>query len=367
MTLEAARIERVVLHRIRIPFRTPFVTGHGTETHKHATIVEVLAEGVTGWGECAALENPTYTSEYADGAFFVLRDLLAPQLVARRSALVVGHPMAKAAIEAAVLDAHLRMTSVSLAAYLGVTRSMVPAGVAVGIAAGADELVEAVAVRVDEGYRRVKLKIGPDRDVEWVAAVRAAFPALELHVDANGAYSLATAPTLQRLDALGLALIEQPFDIDDLEGHAVLATMIDTPICLDESITSARACERALDMGACSVVNLKQARVGGLAEALRIHSICRQRGIGLWCGGMLETGVGRALNLALAAMPGFTLTGDLSATSRYFARDITAPTELVDGYLAVPTGPGIGVEVDHEFLAACTIGTATVVPSGRPG
>jgi O-succinylbenzoate synthase len=348
-------VERVVLHRIRIPFRTPFVTAHGVETDKHATIVEVLAAGTTGWGECSALEHPSYTYEYADGAFAVLRDHLVPDLLAGRATAVVGHPMAKASIEAAVLDARLRSGGRSLAEHLGATRVSVPAGVAVGLAGSAAELVDSVARRVDEGYRRVKLKIEPGRDVEPVAAVRQAFPDLELHVDANGAYRLGDAALLQRFDGLDLALIEQPLDADDLEGHAALARQLRTPICLDESITSARTCGIALSMGACSVVNLKAARVGGLGEALRVHATCVERSAGLWCGGMLETGIGRAMNLALAALPGFTLTGDLSATSRYFARDLTEPIELIDGQLRVPSGHGIGVEVDREFLAACTL------------
>ena len=367
MTDGAIRVERVVLHRIRIPFRTPFVTAHGTETHKHATIVEVLAGGVTGWGECAALEHPSYTYEYADGAFTMLRDHLIPDVLAERTTAVVGHPMAKAAIEAALLDTRLRHSSQSLSAYLGLTRATVPAGVAVGLAGSTSELVDAVASRVDEGYRRVKLKIEPGRDLEPVIAVRRAFPHLELHVDANGAYELDDVALLQRFDDLALSFIEQPLGADDLEGHATLVGQLRTPICLDESITSARACGRALTMGACSVVNLKAARVGGIAEALRVHTVCVDRGVDLWCGGMLETGVGRAMNLALAALPGFTLTGDLSATNRYFDRDITDPIELVDGQLTVPTGPGIGVDIDRDFLAASTIGKATILPSGRPG
>lgn len=363
MTAEAIRIDRVVLHRIRLPFRSPFVTAHGAETDKHATIVQIDRGGVTGWGECSALQNPTYTYEYADGAFAMLRDALVPALLAGHRSSVIGHPMASASIEVAMLDARLRFESKSLASYLGTTRTFVASGVAVGLEASVRTLVAAVGQRVDEGYQRVKLKIEPGRDLEPVSAVRRAFPDLELHVDANGAYGVDDAEHLRRFDDLGLSFLEQPLEADDLEGHAMLAAQLRTPICLDESIASLRSCRRALDMGACSVVNLKAARVGGIEEARRIHDLCVERGAGLWCGGMLETGVGRAVNLALAAMPGFTLTGDLSASSRYFAHDITAPIELVDGRLAVPSGPGIGVDVDRNALAACTITHAELVPS----
>ena len=363
MTAEAIRIDRVVLHRIRLPFRSPFVTAHGAETDKHATIVQIDRGGVTGWGECSALQNPTYTYEYADGAFAVLRDALVPALLAGHRSSVVGHSMASASIEAAMLDARLRLESRSLASYLGATRAFVPAGVAVGLEASVRALVTAVGQRVDEGYKRVKLKIEPGRDLEYVTAVRRAFPNLELHVDANGAYSVDDAEHLRGFDELGLSFLEQPLDADDLEGHAALAAQLRTPICLDESITSLRSCRRALDMGACSVINLKAPRVGGIEEARRIHDLCVEHGAGLWCGGMLETGVGRAVNLALAAMPGFTLTGDLSASRRYFAHDITAPIELVDGRLAVPSGPGIGVPIDLDALAACTITSVAFVPS----
>ena len=349
-----------------MPFLNPFISAHSTEAAKHATIVEVTTEDATGWGECSALERATYTAEYADGAYAMLLEELVPAALAGRDSGVVGHPMAKAALAHALLDAQLRADSTTLAAYLGVRRTSVPAGVALGLTRHLPDLLNDISARVAEGYQRVKLKIAPGWDVEPVRVVRSAFPELELQVDANSAYTVADIQSLAALDAFSLQMIEQPLDADDLEGHAKLALMLDTPICLDESIVSARSCARALDMGACRVINLKPGRVGGLAEAVRIHDVCLARGAPLWCGGMLETGVGRALNIALAALPGFTLTGDLSASNRFFDHDITQEFALTGGHLSVPTGPGIGVDVDIARLRSCTV-RSTVLHSGPIG
>ena len=260
--------------------------------------------------------------------------------------------MAKAAIEAAVLDAECRMDGVSLVERLGGLPRLVTAGVAVGIQPSIDQLLEVVAGYVAEGYRRVKLKIEPGNDIGPVRAVREHFGNdLMLQVDANQAYSLSDSPILAKLDKFGLQLIEQPLPEDDLFGHARLAELIETPVCLDESITSLRQAAEAITLGACSVINVKPARVGGLMEAVRIHDLCLARGVDLWCGGMLETGIGRALNVALAALPGFTLPGDLSASARYFERDLTEPFVLENGGLRVPDGPGIGVSPLDDALA----------------
>ncbi|MEZ5218402.1 MAG: o-succinylbenzoate synthase [Ilumatobacteraceae bacterium] len=274
---------------------------------------------------------------------------------------VQGHPMAKAAIEAAVLDAQLRAMNRSLAAALGATRDRVPAGVAVGIAGSIDELLTTVGRHLDTGYRRIKLKIAPGHDLEPVRAIRDRFgDGFLLTADANGAYTLADASALAALDPFGLSLIEQPLAADDLTGHAELARRLSTPICLDESIASPSDARRALDAGACSCICVKPGRVGGMLAAVEIHDLCMARGADAWVGGMLETGIGRAANLALAALPGFTLPGDLSATDRYFARDLTAPVVVDDGHIAVPTGPGLGIALDTGFLDEVTTWRTTL-------
>jgi O-succinylbenzoate synthase len=366
------KVEAVELRRVRLPLVTPFRTAHGVQTVRETLLLRVIGPDGEGWGECAALEEPTYTAEYVDGAEAVLRAHLLPLLfgggsvsaadVASVLAPVKGHPMAKAAVEMAVLDAELRIAGERLVDRLGGVRDAVDAGVAVGITGSVTELVDAVAGYVDQGYRRVKLKISPGWDVVPVRAVRERFgDGLFLQVDANGSYAGVDAvAALGALDRFDLLLVEQPLGDDDLLGHAALARRIATPVCLDESIVSVASAAAAIELGACSVVNLKPGRVGGYLEAKRIHDLCRARGIGLWCGGMLETGLGRAANVALAALPGFTLPGDLSASDRYFATDITEPFVLDAGRLRVPTGPGIGVEPIPEALDAVTV-TAEVI------
>jgi O-succinylbenzoate synthase len=272
--------------------------------------------------------------------------------------------MAKAALELAVLDAQLRAAGVSLARHLGGTRDRVECGVSVG-RFPVDELLEQVAGYAADGYRRVKLKILPGHDFEPLATVRAEFPDLVLWVDANGSYSLDDLDALRALDDFGLGLVEQPLPADDLLGHAAVARATNTPVCLDETISSARVAEQALELDACSVVNIKAARVGGVFEAVRVHDACRARNAPVWCGGMLETGIGRAANLALASLPGFSLPGDLSASARYFARDvITEPFTLApDGTMVVPTGPGLGVAIDVDVLDAVTLDREVLTPS----
>jgi O-succinylbenzoate synthase len=285
---------------------------------------------------------------------------LAADDLASILAPVRGHEMAKAALELALLDAELRAAGQSLAERLGATRNAVDAGVAVGLQPSVEALVDVVEQYVDEGYRRVKVKIEPGADLEPIAAVRERWPDLALQVDANSAYTLADAGHLAGLDRLGLQLVEQPLAADDLLGHAELARRLATPVCLDESITSLASARTAIELGACEVLNLKPGRVGGYLRAVVIHDLCVERGIPLWCGGMLETGLGRAANVALAALPGFTLPGDLSASRRYYAEDLTEPFELVDGRLAVPTGPGLGVDVRLEVLERATVSIEVV-------
>lgn len=347
------RIEKVELRQVRMPLCEPFRTSYGAEEARSVLLVRVSGSGTEGWGECAADAEPLYSPEHIDGAALVMRDHLLPRVFSAGGvsaedlggilAPVRGHQMAKAAIEMAVLDAELRHTGASLAAYLGGVRELVPAGVAVGIPASVEELLDVVAQRLNEGYLRVKLKIRPGWDVEPVRAVRERFGDVVLQVDANCAYSLDDAAALVRLDAFGLAMIEQPLNAEDLLGHAELARLLRTPICLDESITSARTAKTAISLGACSIVNVKAGRVGGYLEAKRVHDACTELGVPLWCGGMLDTGLARAANAALASLPGFVLPGDLSASDRYWHRDITEPFVLEDGHLRVPSGPGIGV------------------------
>jgi len=263
--------------------------------------------------------------------------------------------MSKAALEMAVLDAELRERGESLRSYLGGEKDRVEVGVSVGIPASVEALVAQVAGYVEEGYRKVKLKIEPGFDVEPVGAVRAAFPETPLSADANAAYSLADVEVFRALDAFDLLMIEQPLSHEDLIEHAKLQRELHTPICLDESIRSAADARAALELGACGIVNIKQGRVGGLLESRRIHDLARQEGIPVWCGGMLETGIGRAANLALASLPGFTLPGDTSSSSRYFPRDLTEPFVAQDGTMAVPQGPGLGVEPDPPRLEEATV------------
>jgi O-succinylbenzoate synthase len=293
----------------------------------------------------------------------MLSEPVSAETVGTRLARVKGHPMAKAALEMAVLDAELRASGVSLAQRLGAVRTTVECGVAVGIADSVPELLDEIDGYLAAGYRRVKLKIRPGWDIEPVAAFRQRFGDVALQVDANGAYTLADATLLGALDAFDLLLIEQPLAQDDLIGHAGLARLIATPICLDESITSARVAREAIELGACSIVCIKPGRVGGYLEAARVHDVCRDHDVAAWCGGMLETGLGRSANLALAALPGFTLPGDLSASNRYFARDLTAPFVLADGHLPVPSSPGIGIEPDPDALRDCTTSIEVIARS----
>jgi O-succinylbenzoate synthase len=353
------------LRRIAMPLVSPFRTSFGTEHARDVLLVRAAGEDADGWGECVAMSEPLYSSEYVDGAAEVIRRFLVPAIASLPDAdahtaeaafaRIKGHPMAKAAVQTALLDAELRAAGMSFGGYLGAVREAVPSGVSVGIMNTVPELLDAVAGYLEQGYLRIKLKIEPGWDVAPVAAVRERFgDGILLQVDANTAYTLADARHLARLDAYDLLLIEQPLPEDDLRGHAALARQLRTPVCLDESITSARAAADAIALGATSVVNVKPGRVGGYLEARRIHDVCAANGVPVWCGGMLETGIGRAANVALAALPDFTLPGDTSASDRYFARDVTEPFVLRDGHVAVPTGPGLGVTPELDYLDGIT-------------
>ncbi|WP_425825507.1 o-succinylbenzoate synthase [Streptomyces fractus] len=363
------KIERVELLHIAIPLVKPFRTSFGSVDSKDAFLLHVVTDEAEGWSEFAGDPDPLYCSEFIAGAEIVIRDFLLPRVKAlpepRAAAAgaamepVKGNELAKAALETALLDAELRAYGMPLATYLGSnTGQRVPAGVSVGIKNSIPELLDDVEEYLAEGYVRIKLKIEPGWDLEPLRAVRERFgDALPLQVDANTAYTLADAEHLRKLDEFGLLLIEEPLTENDLRAHARLQQRISTPVCLDESIHSARDAATAIAMEACRVINVKPARVGGYLEARRIHDVAVANGVPVWCGGMLETGIGRAPNLALAALPGFTLPGDTSASSRYYAEDITEPFVLDDGCLTVPSGPGIGIDPLPDTLARFTTAT----------
>ncbi len=366
------KIERVHLYHLRMPLQAPFETSFGRIETRDGLLVEIHADGLVGYGECAADRDPGYSYETAATAWYVLEEFLvpavlnqelaSPQNLQPRLAFVRGHPMAKAGLEMACWDLWGKAHSRSLSQMLGGVRSSVPVGVSVGIQPSTQALVEVVSAYLEQGYARIKIKIKPGRDVDEAQAVRRAFPEIRLQVDANSAYDLHSAQRLRALDDLGLLLIEQPLAEDDLWDHHRLQAQLRTPICLDESILSARHARQALEMDACRVINIKSGRVGGLTQALAIHDLCREKGVPVWCGGMLETGVGRAANLALASLPGFSLPGDISATKRYYAQDITVERFSLnpDSTIDVPTAPGLGVHIDQDALQSFSIEQTTL-------
>ncbi|WP_127473454.1 o-succinylbenzoate synthase [Microbacterium sulfonylureivorans] len=364
-------LEGFELRVLHLPLVSPFTTSFGTETVREVIVVRALTDGPDGWGEIVTGAAPLYSSEYTQGAWDVALRFLAPALLDRGRLApeevadvlrpFVGHRMVKAGLELAVLDAALRAEGRALGEYFGAVHDRVPSGVSVGIQRDPAALVDAVGGYLDEGYVRIKIKIKPGRDVADTAAVRDAFGAIPLQVDANSAYTLADADTLAELDRFDLLLIEQPLQEDDLVDHATLARRLRTPVCLDESIVSVKAAADALALGSASIINIKAGRVGGYLEAVAIHDLCRDAGIPVWCGGMLETGIGRAANAALAALPGFTLPGDVSASSRFYTRDIvTEPAVLEDGHVRVPTGHGLGVDIDPIALDDVTVVRETI-------
>jgi o-succinylbenzoate synthase len=368
-------LQGIELREVALPLVRPFRTSFGEETDKRAILVRVNGGDVEGWGECVASESPRYSEEWLEGAWLALLGFLGPSLlaggplgwpqeVAQRLAWVRGHRMAKAALEAAVLDALLRAWDMSLVDHLGGLRDRVPCGVSVGIAPAVEGMLEEIQGYLAKGYRRIKLKIERGRDLAVVRAIREALPDTPLSVDANGAYTLTDAPLFEALDELNLLMIEQPLGEDDLLDHAALQSRLHTAVCLDESVRSAHDAAAAIQLEACKVINIKPGRVGGLLEAKKVHDVAHLAGMPVWIGGMLETGVGRAANLALAAMPGVSFPGDTSASDRYIHDDITEPFVLdPDGTMAVPSGPGIGVEPRPDRLKACTVRTAMIQPS----
>ncbi|MGQ0571090.1 MAG: o-succinylbenzoate synthase [Armatimonadota bacterium] len=361
------KIDAIELRQVEMPYLAPFETSFGREDIKTCLLVRILADGLEGWGEVPAGRAPLYNEETNATAWSVLEGFLIPPLLGRPAPSpqefaqqvihIRRHHMAKAGLEAALWDLEAQRQELPLARLLGGERAAIQVGVSVGIEPTVDELVARVEGFLGDGYRRIKIKIKPGFDLEPVRRIRERFGDILLQVDANSAYSLADADTFKALDTFDLLLIEQPLEEDDLVDHAALQAQLRTPICLDESIVHERAARAALQLGACRIINIKQARVGGLVAARAIHDLSRSHGVPVWCGGMLETGIGRAANMALCSLSNFTLPADLSASDRYFAQDLIDPPVQLngDGTITVPTAPGLGVTTVHERVERHTV------------
>lgn len=345
-----------------MPLVSPFETSFGRETDRECILLEIKSEGLTGWGECVASRDPGYNYETTGTAMHILKDFILPLILGQdlkdaadfqsRVAGIRGHHLAKAGVEMALWDLLGKREGKSLRELLGGTREKVEVGVSIGIQGSAQSLVRSAADFIGQGYARVKIKIKPGRDIEDAAAVRREFPDLRLQVDANSAYSMNDADALKPLDEMDLLLIEQPLFEDDIWDHHKLQEKFKTPICLDESIVSPRHARYAIEMNACRVINIKAGRLGGISQGVMTHDLCMEKRLPVWCGGMLETGVGRASNLALATLPNFVLPGDISASDRYYKRDITNERFVLnsDSTIDVPRGPGLGVTIDEDAL-----------------
>ena len=365
-------IEQIEIHHVALPLVHPFVTSFGREEVRQTLLVAVRSEGLTGWGEAATSAGPWYEYETVETAWHVLGEFLAPAVaghevhspadVARLMAPVRGHNIAKMGMESAIWDLLGQAQGRSVAQLLGGSRGRVAVGVSIGVQDTVPALLERIDAFWQQGYRRVKIKIRPGWDVEIVRQVRERFPDVPLMVDANSAYTLADAGRLAALDEFDLMMIEQPLAYDDLVDHAELQRRLRTPICLDESVPTLAAARAALALGSGRIINIKPARVGGLTVARGIHDLCLEQGTPVWCGGMLETGIGRAHNVALASLPGFSLPGDISASARYFHQDLVEPPFEInaDGTMTVPSGPGMGVTVVEERVTAATQRRAVV-------
>lgn len=356
------KIERVNLREIRMRLKAPFETSFGVTQERRILLVEMIADGVRGWGEITALESPSYNPETTDTAWHVVSDFIAPVIVGRDlpSAAdlpnlltgIRGHSMAKAGVENALWDIEAQQKGIPLWRLLGGTRDEITCGVSLGIRPTAASLVEKVEQELSCGYQRIKLKIKPGKDVEFVAAVRERYPKIMLSVDANSAYSLGDADHLRKLDKFELIMIEQPLGWDDIYSHARLQSQIRTALCLDECINNRQDADAAVAIGACKIINIKLGRVGGHTGARKVHDVCVERAVPVWCGGMLESGIGRAHNIAMSTLPGFTLPGDVSASSRYWSEDIIEPEVEVSprGTIASPGAPGLGYAVNRKLV-----------------
>jgi o-succinylbenzoate synthase len=368
------KIERVVLRQLRMPLVHFFETSFGRTYHRDIVIVEVQSDGLSGWGEVTAGENPFYNEEWTGSVWPIVRDYAAPPVmhkelasandVAPLNAHIRGHNMARGGLEAAVWDLEARQFNKPLWQHIGGGhRKEIPCGVSIGIQDSVPRLIEKIERELNAGYQRIKIKIKPGWDVDIVRQVRERFPDIPLMTDANSAYTLGDIARLKQLDAFHLMMIEQPLGHDEIIDHAELQAQLQTPICLDECIRSAHQAEQAIRMKAGRIINIKLGRVGGFQEAKKVHNVAQSHGIPVWCGGMLEAGIGRAHNIALATLPNFTLPGDVSASKRYWKRDIIVPEveTTPHGTIAVRDAPGFGYDVDFDFLREVTVREETIV------
>ena len=367
------QIDRIVLRQIHMPLVHFFETSFGRIYERDIVLVEVVSDGVSGWGEITAGENPFYNEEWTESAWLIARDFAGPRVlkhkfehasdVADRTSHIRGHHMACGGIEVAAWDLEARLNGVSLAKQIGGgARTEIGCGVSIGIQDSVAQLLKKIETEVNAGYQRVKMKIKPGWDVEVIREVRKNFPDIRLMADANSAFTLEDAPRLKCLDEFNLMMIEQPLAHDEIIDHVALQEQLQTPICLDECIRSAHQAEQAILLKACGIINIKLGRVGGFREAKRVHDVAQRHGIPVWCGGMLESGIGRAHNIALSTLPNFILPGDVSASKRYWKRDIVSPAVEVSsrGTITVPTGPGFGFEIDHDYLKQVTVREETL-------
>ena len=373
------RIERLELRVLRLPLVRFFETSFGRVHDRTFLLTRLDGDGAIGLGECVADNDPFYSAETVETAWHIITAFLAPLVLGREFAhprdvfpalaRVRGHHMAKAAVEMAAWDLYARQQGVPLQQLLGGVRREIEASVSIGIQDSLDQLVERVGIELDAGYRRIKIKVKPGWDVDAVRAIRRRYGDVPLMVDANAAYALGDAEHLARLDEFGLMMIEQPLDYEDLFDHAALQKRLRTPVCLDESIHTVRHARDAIDAGACHIINVKPGRVGGHGESIRLHDLCASRGVPVWHGGMLESGIGRAHNLHLSSLPNFSLPGDVAASKRYYAPDLIEPPIEVrpDGTIPVPAGPGIGVHVVQERVEAATVRRVELTAEGSGG
>lgn len=360
-------IEKIELRHVKMELISPFETSMGVELDEEHIIVAIYSEGIIGWGECVAEETPYYSSETVKTAWHILKDFIIPGLVGKNinsideaielGARIRGHRMAKAGIETALWDVFAKSQNISLSKLLGGTRKIIEVGVSIGIQSKPNILIDKVAEYLAEGYGRIKIKIAPGKDINYIKALRAEYPKIRLQVDANSAYTLNDIDILSAMDFNNLELIEQPLAYDDIYEHSQLAKKLKTPLCLDESIHSLGDAKAAIELGSCKIINIKPGRVGGFTESKKIHDYCKNNKVPVWHGGMLESGIGRAGNVALASLPNFTLPGDISASKKYYKHDIIEPSFEInkDSTMNVPNRPGIGVEIILNQLEKITV------------
>lgn len=363
------RIETIVLREIGMRLKAPFETSFGVTENRRILLVEVIVDGVSGWGEVTTIESPSYNSETTDTAWHIVSEFIVPKLIGRDVHRAVdvapllyairGHQMAKAGVENAIWHAEAELKGISLANLLGGTFDEIACGVSLGIRENPQALARKVDEELRNGYQRIKLKVKPGKDLEFVAEVRKQFPDIQLSVDANSAYDLKDVDHLRKLDEFNLLMIEQPLQWDDIHSHAKLQTQLRTAICLDECINNAAHARAAIEVGACRIMNIKLGRVGGHCSARQVHDLCQQHSLPVWCGGMLESGIGRAHNIAMSTLPNFTLPGDVSASQRYWNEDIIEPEVEVTsrGTIRVPTGVGLGYAVKRHLIDQLTVRT----------